>query len=433
MPAPTQEQFDAAPLYRAILPAPGEVERDWSLHEIVVGGLALVRTDTDVGGFEVRLEGVPIAVGAPHEEEGWKGYRIQYLSSDTETMMHADDRDEALRRLGRLVERAVFSQDEILFMRLRGQGVDLDRILEDGEDDLDLALGEPRYGEPQRYVRDGRRVWREGADAPNLWFEVRNDLMRCGEDGEVLCPAASPILAQIDLLRNDPEAVRHLDDVRAIRAAVGEAARIPVVETRFALHFFDLRSNGIPDSVVTQGALEAYHQPAPACFGEEADAGDEAGVPEVVDPSVVPHGRTADRYIGEIMREAAGLHVHFQEIRSGGLYRDPIVRGTMREQMTPYLGGFPMEHVMRSVAPRDPEGYAAFYEFWSAGEVVMEVPVQEHPSQPGYRTQPGHVFRRDGYDALVFADDMALYAYAFPSPPDVAARPDEQETYAPRM
>ena len=59
--------------------------------------------------------------------------------------------------------------------------------------------------------------------------------------------------------------------------------------------------------------------------------------------------------------------------------------------------------------------------------------VQEHPSQPGYRTHPGHVFRRDGYDALVFADDMNLYAYAFPSPPDVVARPDEQETYAPRM
>ena len=456
MPAPTQEQFDAAPLYRAILPAPEEVERDWSLHELVVGGLSLTRTDTDVGGFEVRLEGVPIAVGAPHEEEDWQGYRIQYLSSDTETMMHADDRDEALRRLGRLVERAVFSQDEILFMRLRGQGVDLDRILEDGEDELGLAFAEPRYGEPRRYVRDGQRVWREGGDGPNFWFEVRNDLVRCSEDGEVLCSAASPILAQIDLLRNDPGAVRHLDDVRAIRAAVGEAARIPVVGTRFALHFFDLRSNGIPDSVVTQEALEAYGDAQRPFSGDEDDGcidaqafrdrdairaidtalGEtqiEGEVPQVIDPSVVAHGRTAERHIGDIMREAAGLHVHFQEIRSGGLYRDPIVRGTMREQMTPYLGGFPMEHVMRSVAPRDPEGYAAFYQFWSAGEVVMEVPVQEHPSQPGYRTQPGHVFRRDGYDALVFADDMALYAYAFPSPPDVAARPDEQETYAPRM
>lgn len=434
MPAPTQEQFDAAPLFRAILPVAEQAERDWSLQEIVVGGLALSRVDTEVGGFEYRLEGVSIAVGAPHEEGNRKGYRIQYLSSDAETMIHAEDRNEALGRLGRLVERAVFSQDDILFMRLRDQGVDLDRILEDSEDDdHHLALDEPRYGEPQRYVRDGQRVWREGADEPNLWFEIRNDLVRCSEDGEILCPAGQPILAQIDLIRNDPGAARHLDDIRAIRATIGDATRIPVVDTRYSLHFFDLRNTGLPDSVVTQEALETYGQRGLAYHGDDAGTAVEADIPQVVDPTIIPHGRNAERHVGDIMLEAAGIHVHFQEIREGGLYRDPVIRGVMREQMTPYLGGFPMEHVMASRAPRDPEGYAAFFNFWNEGEIVMEVPVQEHPSQPGYRTQPGHVFRRDGYDALVFADDMNLYAYAFPSPPDVVARPDEQESYAPRM
>ena len=432
MPVPTQEQFDAAPLYRAIVPTPEETERDWSAAEIVVGGLTLSRTDTEVGGFEYRLEGVPIAVGAPHEEEGWRGFRVQYLSSDAETMIHADDRDEALRRLGRLVERAVFTQDEILFMRLRDRDVELDDIVDAAEDAFP-ELREPAFGEPIRGIRDGGRLWLQGAEAPQAWFEIRNDLVRCGEEGEVLCPAGLPILAQIDLLRNDPGAVRHLEDVRAIRASIGDAARIPVVDTRYALHFFDLRNTGLADEVVTQEALDTYGRAGVAHYGDEEVAGLEAEVPQVVDPSVVPHDRTAERYIGDIMREAAGIHVHFEEIRGGRPYRDPIIRGVMREQMTPYLGGFPMEHVMASRAPRDPEGFAAFYNFWSEGEVVMEVPVQEHPSQPGYRTHPGHVFRRDGYDALVFADDMNLYAYAFPSPPDVVARPDEQESYAPRM
>ncbi len=172
MPAPTQEQFDAAPLYRAILPAPGEVERDWSLHELVVGGLSLTRTDTDVGGFEVRLEGVPIAVGAPHEEEDWQGYRIQYLSSDTETMMHADDRDEALRRLGRLVERAVFSQDEILFMRLRGQGVDLDRILEALRAGPPLVLPVAGADLVARGLAPGRGIGRALARARARWLAL---------------------------------------------------------------------------------------------------------------------------------------------------------------------------------------------------------------------------------------------------------------------
>jgi hypothetical protein len=63
----------------------------------------------------------------------------------------------------------------------------------------------------------------------------------------------------------------------------------------------------------------------------------------------------------------------------------------------------------------------------------MDVPVQTHPSQPGYRTEPGHVFRRDGWDALVFSDGRGTYAYAFPSPPDVVAKPGEPEAYAPRM
>ncbi|MGU3402085.1 hypothetical protein [Methylobacterium brachiatum] len=447
MPAPSQEQFEAAPLYRFRRPVDEPAPRDWTQSEVVIEGLNLVRTDGEDDAFEYRLENVLVAVGGRHEHEGEQGFRIQYLSKDEQFQIFASDREEAVARFGRMMERSIENRDEVLFARLREHDVEVDEIVENHEaedeaDDPDFDGDGPEdggeidvygndYFDPVRVVREGMRMWVQGEEASRLWLEARHEMVRVGEDGQVLCGAGGPMLEQLHRIgRGNESGARHIADIRAIRAGIGAADRIAPTDTRYAVHYFDLYDSGVVDDVVPQESLEAYRSPSIAYHdGEEGGA----GLPVPVDPSMVPHDRTFERHIGEIMREEAGMHVYFEEIRTGAVYRNPTIRGVMREQMSPYLGGFPMEHVMRAQAPRDPEGHAAFVAFWSEGEVVMDVPVQTHPSQPGYRTEPGHVFRRDGWDALVFSDAMGTYAYAFPSPPDVVAKPDESEAYAPRM
>ena len=448
MPAPSQEQFEAAPLYRFRRPVQEPAPRDWSQAEIVLEGLNLVRPDGEDEALEYRLENVLVAVGARHEHEGEQGFRIQYLSNDEQFQIFAGDREEAMGRFGRMIERSIDNRDEVLFARLRDNDVEVDEIVEhhaqteDDQDDPDFegdaaeaggdidVLGHA-YFDPVRVVRDGVRMWAQGEETSRLWFEARHELVRVGEDGQVLCDAGSPMLQQLQQIgRGNENGARHIADIRAIRAGIGAADRIAPVGTRYAVHFFDLHDSGVVDSVVPQESLEAYGRSSMTYYDAQEGG---AELPVAVDPTIVPHDRSFERHIGQIMREEAGMHVYFEEIRTGGPYRNPSLRGIMREQMTPYLGGFPMEHVLASRAPQDPEGHAAFLAFWSEGEVVMDVPVQEHESQPGYRTQPGHVFRRDGWDALVFSDDMFTYAYAFPSPPDVVAKPEEPEAYVPRM
>jgi hypothetical protein len=445
MPAPSQEQFEAAPLYRFRRPVEEPAPRDWSQAEIVLEGLNLVRTDGEDEALEYRLENVLVAVGGRHEHEGEQGFRIQYLSNDEQFQIFAGNREEAMGRFGRMIERSIDNRDEVLFARLRENDVEVDEIVEhhaqteDDRDDPDFEAdaaeggGEidaygPAYFDPVRVVRDGVRMWAQGEEASRLWFEARHEMVRVGEDGQVLCDVGSPMLQQLQQIgRGNENGARHIAD---IRAGIGAADRIAPTNTRYDVHFFDLHDSGVVDTVVPQERLEAYGGPGIAyAYGDESDA----DLPVPVDPSIVPHDRSFERHIGQIMREEAGMYLHFEEIRTGYPYRNPTIRGVMREQMSPYLGGFPMEHVLRSQAPRDPEGHAAFLAFWNEGEIVMEVPVQTHPSQPGYRTEPGHVFRRDGWDALVFSDAMGTYAYAFPSPPDVVAKPEEPEAYVPRM
>ncbi len=458
MRAPSQEQFEAAPLFRLHRPYEEPAPRDWTRDGIVLGGLSLARTESEDDRFEYRLEDVLIAVGSRHEQDGVQGIRIQYLTDEEQFQIFDESRDEAVARFGRMVERSIENRDEILFARLRERGVEVDEIVEmheagpeddrndeaDEEADGDEPDGDEAGGDvdvyadaylpPVRAVREGVQIWIQGEEAPRLWLEARHDMARAGEDGSVLCSAGGPMMEQFHRIgRGNENGARHIEDIRQIRASIGDATRIAPTETRHQVHFFDLQDSGIVDTVVPQERIDQYGGGRYALHYGEDDAAD---LPVPVDPSIVPHDRTFERHIGEIMRAEAGMRIHFEEVRNGPPYRDPTIRGVMREQMSPYLGGFPMEHVMRAVAPRDPEGHAAFMQFWSEGEVVMDVPVQTHRSQPGYRTEPGHVFRRDGWDALVFSDAMATYAYAFPSPPDVVAKPEEPEepeSYAPRM
>ena len=105
MPAPSQEQFEDAPLYRFRRPVQEPAPRDWSQAEIVLEGLNLVRTDGEDEALEYRLENVLVAVGARHEHEGEQGFRIQYLSNDEQFQIFAGDREEAMGRFGRMIER----------------------------------------------------------------------------------------------------------------------------------------------------------------------------------------------------------------------------------------------------------------------------------------------------------------------------------------
>jgi len=451
---PTPEEFAQAPLFRPYIMAEA-VYTDYSAEQVVLEGFTLVREDSEGNGFSYKLEGIPMLSVTLDEEDGKMVWSGKFFDG-TGVKIYSCDMTTAATEFAGMIHDMIRQRTDGLVFHFEAHGIEFGPELDhadydygwhgdDGEylDEQDLPVGvEERFGDPVRIVRKGFRSWVEGEEAARPWGEVREKYARAGEDGEPLCPASLPILAQLDAIERKGENVsRHRADLKSLRQIVGNPAEIHDLSLRAGIHMFDMVDSDLQDPVVPQAAIEEYRQ---AKFAVSNDVGEysedhPANSVVTVDPTAMPAPRDAERPLEELMKEATGFSVgSFTELRSMPAYMREQIRATVRPLFEDIFGrDFPMERVVVGrPATGDPESYAAFMHYFLDGELVKDVGPIKFAHMPGYETSNAEVRRRDGWDALVFSDFNGTYAYAVPSPSldhDLKEGADEPEGTAFRM
>jgi len=451
---PTAEEFAQAPLFKAYLPYEDVLNQaytDYSGDKVVIQGFELTREDTEEG-MRFFLEGVPLLDVVRSQVEGsgitWRG---TFYNDRTHVVLGVDE-NIARERFAEEIESLVTARPDSLAFHMEAngktfkpewvemrEGFNYDDTSEDEEDEADwehkqVGPYEERLGPPVRIVRKGFQAWVEGEEAPRPWGEVREEHCRVCEEGYVLCPASVSILEQAHRMGSRPPEMvsRHRADLKELRAMIADPGELQDLSVRANTHMFDMVDSDAKDPVVPQEAIMAYRQRVdeagiemPVRLAGHADGltDDDLRVhpenlPDVVDPTNPPVPAHELRPLDQLMRQSTGFEPAVcRELRTMPTYFWESIRAIGRELLTPHIGEYPMEKVI-CAQPRkgDQEEYTAFMCFWQEGELVKEVGEITHRLMPGYKTSPASVWRRDGWDALVFSDFNGTYAYARPTP-----------------
>lgn len=294
----------------------------------------------------------------------------------------------------------VHERVENLLAHLSNQGVPVDRnTVEIHIEDNDLAtVFLSRLGPAVRVVRRGNQAWIENDDEPKNWDDLEIKLYRVTESGQPICRCASPLSSQLLAMgdRDDPEFSRHHLDLADLRRSINlhEVDN----DARVDVHGFDLLNSGLKDDVVPQDEIDAF------VAGRRSS-----------DPRTRSFPPRQARKPLRFCLSIAGVYPTFigniGELSSTLL--EPV-RAIGRQLLAPHIGDFPMEHMTVVMIGRD-ENPDAMLRYWEEGELVREIGAFTHPAMPGYRTSDARIWRRDGWDAIVFSDLAGTYAYAMPS------------------
>lgn len=446
---PTPEDFAKAPLFRPYAGEADEPGFDYSAERMIIEGFELVRTDLDEGGFRYALEGIDVLEVLPKVEFGAAVWVGSYFDGKEYRVYEADRTIAAVEFAGEVYER-ITQRDDALVFHMESRGVPIGREVapawvddEDGDPEDyeggDVAEVAETFGAPVRILREGFRAWVQGEDESRAWGEIRDGFARADEDGTPVCPAAYPILRQLQAIQGMGDGVfRHREDLKSLRGMIGNPGDIADQGLRMDVHMFDMVDSDLKDDVVPQAAIAAYREAKVAEWIGVDGPAPAGNAIAVADPTAVPAPRIADRPIEDAIREATGFSVGtFQELRAMPDYMREQIRATVRPLFREIFGeDFPMERVVVGRPARDPEAYAAFMYFFQDGELVRDVGPITFPHMPGYRTSPAEVRRRDGWDTLVFSDSFGTYAYSVPSPRPANAfgrdNPDHREDDDPR-
>jgi len=437
MDRPTTEEFAQAPLFRPHLPVE---EIEWTDHSgdsVVIGGSKLTRENTETG-MRFLLEGVPVLEAVPVDVDGERHWEGTFFDGVQWNAPFADEA-EAAAEFVILMRDFIEMRDDELAFHMEENGVEWGRDWAEvrrGYNYDDSTAMDDRLGPSVRIVRRGPEAWVEGEEAPRPWREVAGDFMRVGENGNVLVPADFSLVAQHQYLsRAGDGAERHLDDLRGLRELAGNGADVTLYG-RADSYMFDMMDSGAKDTVVPQEAIREYAEKAarsplrltnvdPALRTAFAEI---LGPEELIDPTNPPVPVTALRPLEEVYSEKSGAPLmQCQEVRTYPAYFQEQLRFVARHFLAPHVGDYPMEKLVRAQPPMgDQAAERAFLAFWEEGELVKEIGTFRFDAIPelrntamgrsDYQTSVARVWRRDGWDAVVFSDFAGVYAYARPTP-----------------